>query len=120
MAGRQPPAGPPGTALWTAEEVVPWLGRRAVWRGRAGSAWLFDTAVLHRRGACGCDLLSLTYHDPSIRLHPAAERAGRFGPLLLNAGFLPALPPESRRILGMTGDPEAVVANLPVGVRARP
>ncbi len=71
--------------------------------GPAGSAFLFDTAGIHRQA---CPILQprravfCNYHDPRIPLQKEDMDADRYHPLLLNAAFLGNLSEEDKRILG--------------------
>jgi Phytanoyl-CoA dioxygenase (PhyH) len=88
---------------WSPREVEPMLAQRRDILGRAGSAFLFDTAGIHRQTTPVLkprNVLFLNYHDPSVRIQELDRRHGRYRPLLLNAAFLPPMDDEDRRILG--------------------
>ena len=94
---------------WSPREVEPMLSRRRDMLGKAGSAFLFDTAGVHRQTAPVLEprnVLFLTFHNPSVRIQALDREFGRYRPLLLNAAFLPPMDDEDRAILGfgVTGD----------------
>jgi hypothetical protein len=73
-------------------------------KGPAGTAFLFDTAGVHRQTTPVLeprDVMFFNYHDPAIKLQDIDVRSGRYQPIALNAGFLPAaLSAADARILG--------------------
>jgi hypothetical protein len=88
---------------WSPAEVEPMLGRRRDMLGKAGSAFLFDTAGVHRQTSPVLkprNVLFLNFHDPAVRIQPLDVEQGRYRPLLLNAAFLPEMGDDDRRILG--------------------
>jgi hypothetical protein len=77
--------------------------RRVELKGPAGTAFLFDTSVVHRQGVPMLEsrqALFYAYHDPSVRLQEEDLHYHRYHPLFLNAAFLGGLSPEEQRILG--------------------
>ena len=101
---------PAGTARhWSPREVEPMLSRRRDMLGKAGTAFLFDTAGVHRQTVPVLEprnVLFLNFHNPSVRIQALDREHGRYRPLLLNAAFLPPMDDEDRAILGfgVTGD----------------
>lgn len=88
---------------WTAKEVEAMSARRRDMKGPAGSAFLFDTAGIHRQTAPVLkprNVLFLNFHDPAVRIQSLDVQQGRYRPLLLNAAFLPEMDADDRRILG--------------------
>jgi hypothetical protein len=72
-------------------------------RGRAGSAFLFDTSGIHRQSVPILEprcAVFFNYHDPGIPLQKEDIDYYRYHPLILNAAFLGQLSEEDRRILG--------------------
>jgi Phytanoyl-CoA dioxygenase (PhyH) len=72
-------------------------------KGRAGTAFLFDTSGIHRQGVPVLEpreAIFYNYHDPRVPLQPEDISYYRYHPLLLNAAFLGNLSDEDRRILG--------------------
>ena len=72
-------------------------------KGRAGTAFLFDTSAIHRQGVPMLEsrqALFYNYHNPNVPLQHEDLIAYRYHPLLLNAAFLGNLSVEDRRILG--------------------
>ena len=75
-----------------AEDVAPMMGAAQDVKGPAGTAFLFDTAGVHRQTTPVLeprDVMFFNYHDPAVPLQDEDVRAGRYQPLALNAGFLP-------------------------------
>ena len=71
--------------------------------GQAGTAFLFDTAGIHRQGLPMLEprqVVFLNYHDPEVPLQKEDRESYRYHPLLLNAQFLGNLSEEDCRILG--------------------
>lgn len=71
--------------------------------GAAGTAFLFDTSILHRQGIPMLEprqAIFYAYHDPSVRLQQEDVDYYRYHPLLLNAAFLGNLSAEDERVLG--------------------
>lgn len=103
---------------WSPGEVAPMLGRRRDMLGPAGSAFLFDTAGIHRQTAPVLkprNVLFLNFHDPATRIQELDRRHGRYRPLLLNAAFLPTMDDEDRRILGFGAHAGRPAADCAVG-----
>ena len=101
IAGSHRPAGP--ARHWRPAEVAPLLSRRRDMLGKAGTAFLFDTAGIHRQTTpvlTPRNVLFLNFHDPAVRIQPLDKSYGRYRPLLLNAAFLPEMDADDRRILG--------------------
>ena len=72
-------------------------------RGRAGSAFLFDTTGIHRQSVPILErryAVFFNYHSPSIPLQKEDVEYYRYHPLLLNAALLGDLSAEQRRVLG--------------------
>jgi Phytanoyl-CoA dioxygenase (PhyH) len=72
-------------------------------KGRAGTAFLFDTSGIHRQGVPMLEsrqAIFYNYHDPDVPLQEEDVAYYRYHPLLLNAAFLGNLLPEDQRILG--------------------
>lgn len=92
---------------WSAREVERLGGSVVHARGPAGTAILFDTWGVHRQSTPVLkprEALFFGYHDPAVPLQDEDREHGRYHPLLLNAGFLPAQPtPEQMRALGFGG-----------------
>ena len=114
IAGSHRPAPPP--RHWSPAEVAALLSHRRDMLGPAGTAFLFDTAGIHRQTTpvlTPRNVLFFNFHDPSIPIQQLDVRHGRYRPLLLNAAFLPAMDDEDRRILGFGNmkahDPEQCV-----------
>jgi len=79
------------------------MSRRIELKGPAGTAFLFDTSIVHRQGVPMLEsrqAIFYAYHHPSIRLQEEDFRYNRYHPLYLNAAFLGGLSPEDQRILG--------------------
>jgi hypothetical protein len=71
--------------------------------GAAGTAFLFDTSILHRQGIPMLEsrqAIFYAYHDASVALQQEDIDYYRYHPLLLNAAFLGNLSTEDERILG--------------------
>jgi len=88
---------------WSAAEVAPMRERQRNMLGKAGSAFLFDTAGIHCQTTPVLDpreVLFLNFHDPAVKIQELDVKQGRYQPLLLNAAFLPEMNDEDRRILG--------------------
>lgn len=101
IPGSHKPAGP--ARHWSPREVEPMLDRRRDMLGKAGTAFLFDTAGIHRQTTPVLkprNVLFLNFHSPSIRIQALDREYGRYQPLLLNAAFLPPMDDEDRTILG--------------------
>ncbi len=72
-------------------------------RGRAGTAFLFDTSGIHRQSVPILEpryAIFYNYHDPNVPLQREDVEYYRYHPLILNAAFLGKLSDEDRRILG--------------------
>ena len=72
-------------------------------KGAAGTAFLFDTSILHRQGIPMLEprqAIFYAYHDPAVRLQQEDIDYYRYHPLLLNAAFLGNLSAEDERVLG--------------------
>lgn len=79
------------------------LGQIIQTKGKAGSAFLFDTTGIHRQSVPVLERrygVFLNYHSPSIPLQREDVDYYRYHPLVLNAAFLGGLSTEQRRILG--------------------
>jgi hypothetical protein len=103
---------------WRPSEVAPLLHRRRDMRGPAGTAFLFDTAGIHRQTTPVLqprNVLFLNFHDPATKIQALDRRYGRYRPLLLNAAFLPAMDDDDRRILGFGAAASRPVADCVVG-----
>ncbi|HXI24589.1 MAG TPA: phytanoyl-CoA dioxygenase family protein [Pyrinomonadaceae bacterium] len=71
--------------------------------GVAGTAFLFDTSIVHRQGIPMLEprqAIFYAYHDPSVALQQEDIDYYRYHPLLLNAAFLGNLSAEDERLLG--------------------
>jgi len=71
--------------------------------GPAGTAFLFDTTVVHRQGVPMLEprqAIFYAYHDPRVALQEEDIHYNRYHPLFLNAAFLGDLSQEDQRILG--------------------
>jgi phytanoyl-CoA dioxygenase PhyH len=71
--------------------------------GAAGTAFLFDTSIMHRQGIPMLEprqAIFYAYHDASVALQQEDIDYYRYHPLLLNAAFLGNLSAEDERILG--------------------
>jgi hypothetical protein len=110
----------PGTPRhWSAREVAPMQGRQRNLMGRAGTAFLFDTAGIHCQTTpvlTARDVLFLNFHDPAVAIQKLDVDNGRYQPLLLNAAFLPELDADDRRILGFGRLKGSSVADNVVGL----
>jgi hypothetical protein len=72
-------------------------------KGKAGTAFLFDTSGIHRQSAPILEerlACFYNYHDPDVALQKEDLDYYRYHPLLLNAAFLGNLSKEDERILG--------------------
>lgn len=79
------------------------LDRRIELKGQAGTAFLFDTTVIHRQGVPMLEprqAIFYAYHDPHVRIQDEDVYYNRYHPLLLNAAFLGGLSAEDQRVLG--------------------
>ena len=116
IAGSHRPAGP--ARHWSPAEVAPMQARRRDMKGPAGTAFLFDTAGIHRQTTPVLqprNVLFLNFHDRSVAIQALDRRAGRYRPLLLNAAFLPPMDDEDRRILGFGAQAGRAAAACVVG-----
>src|SRR6266404_52332 len=71
--------------------------------GPAGTAFLFDTTVVHRQGIPMLEprqAIFYAYHDPKVALQDEDFYYNRYHPLFLNAAFLGDLSEDDQRILG--------------------
>ena len=71
--------------------------------GVAGTAFLFDTSIVHRQGIPMLEprqAVFYAYHDASVALQQEDVDYHRYHPLLLNAAFLGNLSADDERILG--------------------
>ena len=71
--------------------------------GVAGTAFLFDTSILHRQGIPMLEprqAIFYAYHDASVALQQEDVDYYRYHPLLLNAAFLGNLSADDERVLG--------------------
>jgi len=101
IAGSHKPAGE--ARHWSPREVAPMLDKRRDMKGAAGSAFLFDTAGIHRQSTPVLkprNVLFLNFHDPVVGVQEIDRHYARYRPLLLNAAFLPPMDAEDQRILG--------------------
>ncbi len=72
-------------------------------KGAAGTAFLFDTSIVHRQGIPMLEprhAVFYAYHDPSVTLQQEDVDYYRYHPLLLNAAFLGNLSADDERVLG--------------------
>jgi hypothetical protein len=72
-------------------------------KGKAGTAFLFDTSGIHRQGVPMLEprrAIFYNYHDPRVPLQKEDLDYYRYHPLLLNAAFLGNLSLDDHRILG--------------------
>jgi hypothetical protein len=79
------------------------LSKMVELNGPAGTAFLFDTSIIHRQGIPMLEprqAIFYAYHDPAIPLQHEDVVYDRYHPLLLNAAFLGDLSAEDQRILG--------------------
>ena len=103
---------------WTEAEVAGMSARRRDMKGPAGSAFLFDTAGIHRQTTPVLkprNVLFLNFHDPAVAIQSLDVEQGRYQPLLLNAAFLPEMTDEDRRILGFGARKGRSVRDCTVG-----
>jgi len=87
-------------------------------KGKAGSAFLFDTSGIHRQGVPILEpriALFYNYHDPDVQLEIDNIENYRYHPLLLNAAFLGNLSQDDIRILGFGNKTNFVPAFLAKG-----
>lgn len=71
--------------------------------GAAGTAFLFDTSILHRQGVPMLEsrqAIFYAYHDAGVPLQQEDTDYYRYHPLLLNAAFLGNLTSDDERVLG--------------------
>ncbi len=71
--------------------------------GPAGTAFLFDTTVVHRQGIPMLEprqAIFYAYHDPRVALQEEDIYYNRYHPLFLNAAFLGDLSEDDQRVLG--------------------
>ena len=71
--------------------------------GVAGTAFLFDTSILHRQGIPMLEprqAIFYAYHDAGVALQQEDIDYYRYHPLLLNAAFLGNLSADDERVLG--------------------
>jgi hypothetical protein len=71
--------------------------------GPAGTAFLFDTTVVHRQGIPMLEprqAIFYAYHDPRVPIQEEDVYYNRYHPLFLNAAFLGGLSQEDQRIFG--------------------
>lgn len=89
---------------WSAASIASLEARQIDVKGPAGTAFLFDTWGVHRQSVpvmSPRDVIFFNYHDPVVPLQELDIAWGRYRPLMLNAGMLPAdLSPEQMRVLG--------------------
>lgn len=89
---------------WPQREVASMIHLAHDIKGPAGTAFLFDTAGVHRQTTPVLEprnVMFFNYHDPAVPLQDEDVNAGRYRPIALNAGFLPeALSPDQTRMLG--------------------
>lgn len=79
------------------------MSNRVELAGPAGTAFLFDTTVVHRQGIPMLEprqAIFYAYHDPRVTLQEEDIHYNRYHPLFLNAAFLGDLSREDQRILG--------------------
>lgn len=72
-------------------------------KGKAGTAFLFDTCGIHRQNSPILkkrNVVFFNFHDPSVPIQLLDQSYNRYSPLLLNAAFLQDLTKEQERILG--------------------
>jgi len=72
-------------------------------KGSAGTAFMFDTSIVHRQGIPMLEprqAVFYAYHDPGVALQQEDVAYYRYHPMLLNAAFLGNLSAEDQRILG--------------------
>ena len=72
-------------------------------KGPAGTAFMFDTSIIHRQGIPMLEprqAIFYAYHDPGVALQQEDIAYYRYHPMLLNAAFLGNLSSEDQRILG--------------------
>lgn len=79
------------------------MSQRIEIKGPAGTAFLFDTTVIHRQGEPMLEpreAIFYAYHDPRVPLQEEDLYYNRYHPLYLNAAFLGGLSAEDQRVLG--------------------
>ena len=84
--------------------------------GAVGTAFLFDTAGIHRQASPVLQPRWVTFynfHDPATPLQAGETAYGRYQPPLLSVGQLPYLDENQQRRLGMGGVAETSTAHLP-------
>jgi ectoine hydroxylase-related dioxygenase (phytanoyl-CoA dioxygenase family) len=72
-------------------------------KGKAGTAMVFDTSGIHRQGIPVLDprrAVFYNYHDLDVKLQKEDVEYYRYHPLVLNAAFLGGLSGEQQRVLG--------------------
>ncbi len=106
---------------WGPRDVAPMMHLAKDIKGPAGTAFLFDTAGVHRQTTPVLeprDVMFFNFHDPAIPLQDVDVQNGRYQPIALNAGFLPAeMSAADARILGFG---RALGAPAHQGVIGRP
>lgn len=93
----------PSARHWSPREVAGLPGRQVHMKGPAGTAFLFDTAGVHRQSVpvlTPRQVVFLNFHDPDVDIQQLDVDWGRYRPLMLNAGMMPDLDDEQRRVLG--------------------
>ena len=89
---------------WSKKEVAGMASGIIKMKGKAGQAFIFDTAGIHRQSSPVLTprrALLYTYHDPKVPIQQEDRIFGRYHSLLLRAAFIGNLTPEERRILGI-------------------
>ncbi len=72
-------------------------------KGKAGTAMIFDTSGIHRQGIPVLDprrAVFYNYHDLDVKLQKEDVDYYRYHPLIVNAAFLGGLTGEQQRVLG--------------------
>lgn len=72
-------------------------------KGKAGTAFFFDTSGIHRQNYPVLDpryVVFYNFHDPAFPIQDLDKSYNRYAPLILNAAFLKNLTQEQERILG--------------------
>ena len=88
---------------WGKHEIAQFSDDIVEVKGKAGSAFIFDTAGIHRQSSPVLTprrVLLYTYHDSSVPIQEKDMKYGRYHSLLLRASFLGGLSDEERRVLG--------------------